>query len=41
MYSLEERIVKDGIYRSLHYIVKYQGYYVEIQGQNPLRRRLE
>ena len=23
----------DGIYRSLHYIVKYKGYYVEIQGR--------
>ena len=26
-------IITDGIYRSLHYIVKYQGYYVEIQGR--------
>ena len=23
----------DGIYRSLHYIIKYKGYYVEIQGR--------
>lgn len=26
-------IKSDGIYRSLHYIVKYRGYYVEIQGR--------
>lgn len=26
-------IIKGGIYRSLHYIVKYRGYYVEIQGR--------
>lgn len=26
-------IKSDGIYRSLHYIVKYKGYYVEIQGR--------
>jgi ppGpp synthetase/RelA/SpoT-type nucleotidyltranferase len=26
-------IVSDGIYRSLHYIVKYKGYYIEIQGR--------
>ncbi len=26
-------IKSDGIYRSLHYIVKYQGHYVEIQGR--------
>lgn len=26
-------IIKDGIYRSLHYIIKYKGYYVEIQGR--------
>ena len=25
-------IKSDGIYRSLHYIIKYKGYYVEIQG---------
>ena len=25
-------IKSDGIYRSLHYIIKYRGYYVEIQG---------
>lgn len=29
----EIEIIKDGIYRSLHYIVKYKGYYVEIQGR--------
>lgn len=26
-------IKADGIYRSLHYIIKYRGYYVEIQGR--------
>lgn len=26
-------IIKDGIYRSLHYIVKYKGQYIEIQGR--------
>ena len=26
-------VITDGIYRSLHYIVKYKGYYVEIQGR--------
>lgn len=26
-------IITDGIYRSLHYIIKYRGYYVEIQGR--------
>jgi len=26
-------IITDGIYRSLHYIVKYKGYYVELQGR--------
>ncbi len=26
-------IITGGIYRSLHYIVKYKGYYVEIQGR--------
>ena len=26
-------IKSDGIYRSLHYIVKYKGYYVELQGR--------
>lgn len=26
-------IITDGIYRSLHYIVKYRGHYVEIQGR--------
>lgn len=26
-------IITDGIYRSLHYIVKYKGFYVEIQGR--------
>ena len=29
----EIQIMKGGIYRSLHYIVKYKGYYVEIQGR--------
>ncbi len=29
----EIEIKSDGIYRSLHYIVKYKGYYVEIQGR--------
>ncbi len=29
----EIEIIKGGIYRSLHYIVKYKGYYVEIQGR--------
>lgn len=27
------QIITDGIYRSLHYIIKYRGYYVEIQGR--------
>ena len=31
--SSEIDIITDGIYRSLHYIVKYKGYYVEIQGR--------
>lgn len=26
-------IIADGIYRSLHYIIKYKGYYIEIQGR--------
>ena len=26
-------IKADGIYRSLHYIIKYKGYYIEIQGR--------
>ncbi|MBQ6933023.1 MAG: RelA/SpoT domain-containing protein [Clostridia bacterium] len=26
-------IITDGIYRSLHYIVKYKGHYIEIQGR--------
>lgn len=26
-------IKSDGIYRSLHYIIKYKGYYIEIQGR--------
>lgn len=26
-------IKSDGIYRSLHYIIKYKGYYVEVQGR--------
>ena len=29
----ELEIISDGIYRSLHYIVKYKGYYLEIQGR--------
>ncbi|MBQ2752737.1 MAG: GTP pyrophosphokinase [Firmicutes bacterium] len=29
----EIEIITDGIYRSLHYIVKYKGYYVELQGR--------
>ncbi|MBQ7093872.1 MAG: GTP pyrophosphokinase [Clostridia bacterium] len=29
----EIEIVTDGIYRSLHYIVKYKGHYIEIQGR--------
>ncbi len=29
----ELEIISDGIYRSLHYIVKYKGYYIEIQGR--------
>ena len=34
IYDGEEiEIITDGIYRSLHYIVKYKGYYVEIQGR--------
>ena len=31
--ATEIEIITDGIYRSLHYIVKYKGYYVEIQGR--------
>jgi len=31
--SKEIEIITDGIYRSLHYIVKYQGQYIEIQGR--------
>lgn len=31
--SREIEIKSDGIYRSLHYIIKYKGYYVEIQGR--------
>ena len=34
IYDEEEiDIITGGIYRSLHYIVKYKGYYVEIQGR--------
>ena len=34
IYDKKEIDIKsDGIYRSLHYIVKYKGYYVEIQGR--------
>lgn len=29
----EIEIKSDGIYRSIHYIIKYKGYYVEIQGR--------
>ena len=29
----EIEIITDGIYRSLHYIIKYKGHYVEIQGR--------
>ena len=29
----EIEIKSGGIYRSLHYIIKYKGYYVEIQGR--------
>ena len=29
----EIEIASDGIYRSLHYIVKYKGHYIEIQGR--------
>jgi len=31
--SNEIEIRSDGIYRSLHYIIKYKGYYIEIQGR--------
>ena len=31
--SNEFEIITDGIYRSLHYIVKYRGQYIEIQGR--------
>ena len=31
--SKEIEIKADGIYRSLHYIIKYKGFYVEIQGR--------
>ena len=34
IYDEKELDVKsDGIYRSLHYIIKYKGYYIEIQGR--------
>ncbi len=34
IYDSEKIDIKaDGIYRSLHYIIKYKGYYVEIQGR--------
>ena len=29
----EFEIISDGIYRSLHYIVKYKGFYIEVQGR--------
>ena len=32
-YDGEIEIITDGIYRSLHYIIKYKGYYVEVQGR--------
>lgn len=31
--SNEIEVKSEGIYRSLHYIIKYKGYYVEIQGR--------
>ncbi len=31
--SSEIDIIADGIYRSLHYIIKYKGYYIEVQGR--------
>lgn len=31
--SKEIEVRSEGIYRSLHYIIKYKGYYVEIQGR--------
>lgn len=31
--SKQIEIITDGIYRSLHYIVRYQGQYIEIQGR--------
>lgn len=31
--SREIDIISGGIYRSLHYIIKYKGYYIEIQGR--------
>ena len=31
--SDELQIVTDGIYRSLHYIIKYKGQYIELQGR--------
>lgn len=31
--SNEIDIIADGIYRSLHYIIKYKGYYIEVQGR--------
>jgi len=33
VYKKEIEIKTGGIYRSLHYIIKYRGYYVEIQGR--------
>ena len=33
IFSTIQEIISDGIYRSLHYIIKYKGYYVEIQGR--------
>ena len=31
--SKEIDIIANGVYRSLHYIIKYKGYYVEVQGR--------
>ena len=31
--SSELELISDGIYRSLHYIVKYKGQYIELQGR--------
>lgn len=31
--SREIDIISGGVYRSLHYIIKYKGYYIEVQGR--------